>query len=103
MKQMSISFTSEYVDEAVRRACRDPEFRANLIEQPERTLIEIGVPLQKGQKVIISDMSDGAPPPLVIHLPPIGAELFPTNAYSEAALIDALSCREKEKGGLSHG
>jgi len=86
--------STEGVDEAVRRACVDKQFRELLVNNPESALEQIGVALQKGQRVIVVDFSIEEPPPLIINLPPLGAELFVANAYTEGEIVDAVSNRD---------
>lgn len=91
MKLETVTSSTEGVDEAVRRACIDKQFRELLVSRPEAALEEAGVALQEGQRVIVVDFSVEGPPPLMINLPPLGAEIFVANAYVEGEIADAVS------------
>lgn len=91
MATMTVTCMTEGVDEAVRRACADKAYRELLLAKPEAALAELGVALRPDQRVLVVDFQAELPPPLVIHLPPLGAELLAADAFLQAELVEAVS------------
>lgn len=90
MNPNAVSCMTDGLDEVVRRACLDRDFRQQLLDKPEAALAELGVALHKGQQVLVVDFAQDTPPPLVLHLPPFGAEVFVADAYTEGEFAAAL-------------
>lgn len=90
MNPNAVSCVTDGLDQAVRRACVDRGFRELLVNQPEAALAELGLTLHKGQQVLVLDFAQDTPPPLVLHLPPFGAEVFVADAYTEGEFAAAL-------------
>ncbi|MBL7854218.1 MAG: hypothetical protein JNL17_07460 [Cyclobacteriaceae bacterium] len=89
----------ESLDEIVLKCCSDLDFRNAFIVNPKKILQSRGVEIRKDQEIMVVDLSNESVPPLVIHLPPMGAELYPTTQMLEDSLLYALdreNCGDNE-------